>query len=880
MLPLRAYLLLRFGEKEWDVSIHRELEPLIDAWQKRPNPEISGAVHIGFGRPDSDAFEEVLAPRPGKVVVTASAKFALPASFKCSAGSLTKIDGMPVYLGLSGWGYEVDADIVKEPLMITTQDQPMECSDAENHYNKWLSGFESFVGEDHTQAHNSSDDWLTSFRQSFPKLYEEAAGAGVEDDASYLRLEASISPLLRENLGKFRFEYRCSGIVSAESIFDNLKNAPPWMLKLPISILMLSTRSSNVMFSNKIILISNLARYSSEEVLKFNKIGRKSFFEIGQKLLDILSGGPNSPLIQSYVFEKNFRSVNLESKLIKKVQNDLFSIADGFKKAISHAIDVLNTTQKTVIELRMGVNCEPKTLQQIAEKIGVSRERIRQIEVKGLSLIKKLPYWDSQLNEKLVSMLENRREPLPFEGIEILDPWFEGIENCRSVFVYAIENFMHNPFYLIQHEHIFYLAEIKPTEWLEVCKAARKMMEGMVGKRVSETDLRQLVEGLLLGGGESLRELLWGEATKCAHFANGCLVSYGFGTEHLVRAILENSERPLHYTEVLQLLLKQGEDTDIRRAQNCCGNVGLLLGRGIYGMHRHFNLTESEIRGLIDEVESLVASGEVSRQWHTRELCDYLEENNLDLEGRVNHYTLNIALKSSKMLNYLGRMVWGTVASGAKNTANRLDIHQAIVSVLIEAHRPLTTEEIKGRLLEERGLNCFFQIQPEGDLVRLGQSYWGLMNRDIPFSDGNLQVLVNTMERVLRVKGKGVHSSEIKGVLLPVFPIASEIEDPFTFFGIAQKYPQFALAKGQYLYLAEWKTPRRYNMTEAVVRVLKDAGSIGVTVEDAMHRVSILIERPWPKNVFFGQQACSHGGVFDPDTELWHYHESESMEES
>ena len=70
MLPLRAYLLLRLGEKEWDVSIHRELEPLVEAWQKRPNPEVSGAVHIGFGRPDSEAFEEVLAPRPGKVVVT------------------------------------------------------------------------------------------------------------------------------------------------------------------------------------------------------------------------------------------------------------------------------------------------------------------------------------------------------------------------------------------------------------------------------------------------------------------------------------------------------------------------------------------------------------------------------------------------------------------------------------------------------------------------------------------------------------------------------------------------------------------------------------------------------------------------------------------
>lgn len=105
-------------------------------------------------------------------------------------------------------------------------------------------------------------------------------------------------------------------------------------------------------------------------------------------------------------------------------------------------------------------------------------------------------------------------------------------------------------------------------------------------------------------------------------------------------------------------------------------------------------------------------------------------------------------------------------------------------------------------------------------------------------------------------------------------------EDPFTFFGIAQKYPLFALAKGQYLYLAEWKTPRRYNMTEAVVRVLKDAGGIGLTIDEAMQRVSILIERPWPKGAFFGQQAYHLGGVYDPVNGRWRYQESESLEEA
>lgn len=858
MLPLRAYLVLRLAENDWDVSIHRELESLIEAWEIRPNPEISGAIHVGFGRPDTDAFEEVLAPRPGKIVVTASAKFALPSNFKSSASSLTKVEGMPIYLGLSGWGYEVEADIPEESLKVTI---PVKKIDANNTYD-W------------------HDDWLISFQQSFPTFYEEAAEAGVEDDASYVRLEATLSPSLREQLGKFRFEYRCGGMVGAESIFDHLENAPPWMLNLPVSILMLSTRSTNVMGANNIVLIGDLARYGSGKVFKFQNLGRKSFLEIGKKLLAIVSGEPNAQVPRPYFFGIQPRPEDSDRPLLEAIPEGMYPSVSGFKQAFDYALGILKPTQRKVIELRMGVNAKPMTLQQVGEEMGVTRERIRQIESKAILLIQKLPYWDGQLHEKLVSMLDNRRESLPFEGIEILDPWFQGIENSRTIFEYVIENFLHKPFYLIERGHVFYLADIKPSEWLEVCKAARKMVEGMVDKKVLETDLGQLVEGLLIGGGESLRGELWEEATKNAHFANGCLVSYGFGTDHLVRAILENSERPLHYTEVLQILLKQGEDTDIRRAQICCNNVGFLLGRGIYGTRRHFNLTESEVNALVNEIESLIASRGSDRQWHTRELSDYLEENNLDLEGKVNHYILNIALKQSKILKYLGRMVWGTVASGVKNTANRLDIHQAIVSVLIEVGHPLTTEEIKAYLLEHRGLSYHFQIHPEGDLFRLGQSYWALMSRDIPLFGGGLEELLTAMERVLQEKGKGIHVSEIKDVLLPLFPMASKIEDPFSFLGIAQKFPQFALSRGQYIYLAAWKSPRRYNMTEAVVRVLKDAGDIGLTLDEAMHRVSILIERPWPDGVFFGQQAYHLGGVYDPDNARWRYQEAESTEEA
>jgi hypothetical protein len=858
MFPLRAYLLLRLAENDWQVSTHRDLETLIEAWNKRRHPDIGAAVHVGFWRPDSDAFESSLAIRPGKVVITAAAKFALPPSFKTSTGAITKIEGIPVHLGLSGWGYEAEADLPDESVRPAL---PVEPPLAKRPFD-WR------------------DDWLGEFGKVFPTLYEECMQAGVEDDATYLQLESQLSPVLRERLGKVRFEHRCGGMVGTESIYDHLEHAPPWMLNLPVSMLMLSTRSTNVMSAKSITLIGDLARYGSGEILEFQNLGRKSFLEIGQKLLAILAGGPSVPQTRPYIsgIQSTTKTEN-DHPTLEAIPQGMFPSVSGFRQAVDYALGILKPMQRKIMELRMGANSEPLTLNEIGEIIGVTRERIRQIEAKAIPVIKNLPYWDGQVYVKLASMLDNRRESLPFEGIDILDPWFEGIERCRNVFEYVIENFPHKPFYLVEHEHIHYLTDIKPQEWLDACRAARKLVEGLVDKQVSFTELRQLVEGFLIGSGENLREELWDEATKNAHFANGKLVSYGFGSDHIVKAILEDSDRPLHYSEVHKILQAKGGDTDIRRCQNSCANVGLLLGRGTYGTVRHYHLKKNEVHMVVAESEGLIESGEPGRQWHARELCDRLEALDIDCDGRLNTYTLNVALKQSTSLNYLGRMIWASSSSGAKTTANRLDIHQAIVSVLKEAGRPLSAEDIKSRLLEERGLNCYFQIQPEGDLMRLGQGFWGLMDRDLPFSKPSLDALATALERLLRIKGKGLHVSEIMDVLTPVFPGAVKVDDPFMLFGIAQKYPQFGLAKGQYLYLAEWGEARRYNMTEAIVRVLKDAGADGLTLEEGMRRVEILIERPWPKGVFFGQNAFHHGGVYVPETARWRYQEAESTEE-
>ncbi|WP_164066518.1 hypothetical protein, partial [Serratia marcescens] len=83
---------------------------------------------------------------------------------------------------------------------------------------------------------------------------------------------------------------------------------------------------------------------------------------------------------------------------------------------------------------------------------------------------------------------------------------------------------------------------------------------------------------------------------------------------------------------------------------------------------------------------------------------------------------------------------------------------------------------IKERIERERGLNCFFQIQAEGPLVRLGAGFWGLIDRDLPFSADEADAIVDRLVAVLQERGKGLHVSEIQQALEAFVPRVAQIE--------------------------------------------------------------------------------------------------------
>ena len=111
MLQLRAFLLIKESCGEWHVSVHRDFESTIETWRAAYHTAgVTGVIHVGFTRSDTFLFEDLSIRFAGKMLLTAPARYAFSRIGPCAPEQAGSIEGIPVYVALSGWGYETSAE--------------------------------------------------------------------------------------------------------------------------------------------------------------------------------------------------------------------------------------------------------------------------------------------------------------------------------------------------------------------------------------------------------------------------------------------------------------------------------------------------------------------------------------------------------------------------------------------------------------------------------------------------------------------------------------------------------------------------------------------------------------------------------------------------
>ena len=759
--PLRAFLLWLPENGEWQVEVSRDLEGLVRTWEEcnRARP-VTGVVHIGFERSLARHFDDLARAYPHRVLLTAAAKHALPRSFGASAASVGEVDGQAVYLAISGWGYEID-DIAP----VTRK----------------------------TASSRDFKDWLRDFVAEHPNSADLLCDAGIFDDASYCANEASLDLEVRKQLGLARFH-----ALIGDDEHDPCavaRTAPPWLRDREFTTMNVRVRIANVFNTSQIRTVSDLGEHSVADLLKMPNFGRTSVADLLGTLNDAMRSGPPD-------LGRRVEAVSGVSLL----------------QAVHRSLLNYDAREFDIMRRRMGFDGPAKTLSEIGETYNITRERVRQIEAKTLSRLLKDEVWGDLLASKLSALLRDREFPLPALGVEAIDPWFSNIAAAPEPFRYILSNMCATSAKIVEVDGVAYLAFLDQQRWDTTLWDARRLLASGTDEGWTEQHCRSLVYALLPGEAIEFRTLLWDKAAVLCHFSADdagvrVLRSYGRGAEQLVEAVLHESDRPLHYTEILERVgLRSAREFDVRRIHSAAAAVGFVLGRGTFGLAKHLPLDAKDLLVLAEQSEGVISDWPSGRQWHATELLTTLIETGSRQALVADKYVLDAALRRSGKMQCLGRLVWTSPEAGADQV--RIEVWQAVVALVRQADGPLTTAEIQQRLVAIRGLDEHVQLQNRRPLIRIGSSLWGLIDRDIPLTPAEQVEFTDALAALLARRGAGLHASELSYALAPKMSVEAALS-------LASLDGRMRISAGQYIYLEVWGEPRRETVSAAVEAVLR-----------------------------------------------------------
>jgi hypothetical protein len=821
--PLRAFLMVRSSNGEWTVDVCRELDHVLRVWREKSQGTVStGVFHIGFDRSSAQKYEDLAKDHLGRVLVTASAKYALPVGYPSSTSAVGLVDDVPIFLALQGWGYEAPDVVHEEPPVVMADFQPT--------------------------------DWIKAYLELNPQYQDEFMRYHISDDAKYLEKEHELSWEVRRQSGGFRFKGK---------VFDDtdpcaiVNSSPPWLREREVSNLEMTVRVANCFKAQGIRYVRDLDKYTLNELLSFPNFGRKSVNDLVECLLNAIGVGPASNDIE--------QPLHAVSRMLAQT-SEL-----GLMGAIQASLQKYDERARDILVRRMGLGCSPQTLAEIGEAFGVTRERVRQIESKLLPKLRRDAVWDDVLSSKLQKLLTSREFPLPLHGVEAVDPWFFGIGHEPEVIKYVLANVCSGGASLVSIDGVIYLGFLSQEGWETAIREGRRLLTLGAEQGWPKQRCKMLVSGLLPQQATEFVELLWSKVSALCHFVDEAgtevLKTYGRGAEQVVEAVLNEAVRPLHYSEIAELASSLAKrPIEIRRAHHAAAEVGLLLGRGVYGLQKHLPVTSAELEAISDQASDIVSEGRPGRQWHCAELLAMLLERNVVIPEGVDKYVLNVALKNSAELQELGRMVWKLGEDGVSDQA-RVDVREAVARIVTDAGRPLYGAEIRQRLVALRGVNQHLQISPGGPLIRIGPGLWGINDRDSVIKKRDQPRLANLLVQGLEKRGRGLHASELRAFLEPVPGLTVEL-----LFSLATLDPRLGVGVGQFVYLKEWGGSRRETITDAV-QALMLASASPLNLDQIVALLNQRLDREIPRSTV-SRYLQILGAVYDPLADNWSMRDS------
>jgi Sigma-70, region 4 len=501
-----------------------------------------------------------------------------------------------------------------------------------------------------------------------------------------------------------------------------------------------------------------------------------------------------------------------------------------WKRLLLDGLALLALRERMVLTQRAGLAGPAPTLTQLGVSLGVSRERIRQLESAAVTQLRRSAPWLLRLAPLLDAIV-------PAFAIPLLDLQVDGRlivpreEEDGEPFAFLLSEVLQGQCgQLFVADGIGYYGRVSCEEF----DAALARLRAAAANLAYPLELAALADELQAEARlntETVRLLL-------------PLIQTDFITE--LNSVTGFGRR--RATAILALLRAASGGVSVSQIAQRCGRGPLpsevvWLDRGLVSLPEmipSYDVWQLRVAPLVIQIMS--EHGE-TREWTTAELVPLLSEV-ADLPTWFNAYTLGSLLKNAEGVAYLGRNV---VALAAAAPSERTYLMDALTAILLAAGRPIPDTELLAKLRAQRGMadNTWSMLRMRAPFLLLGDNQVGLRPRDLPGGDDAASAFCDSVFTLLERAEHGFGTADLQAAIAQQ-PAPINLWDVRLARSVLRHDSRFRQAHGGGLGLAIWGATR----TPVQAAILTDllTKSTRLPVATALDALSTSSGEPLPRN--------------------------------
>ncbi len=324
-----------------------------------------------------------------------------------------------------------------------------------------------------------SNNWIKGILTSNSESAKACINNSIFDEKSYFENKQFLSDTQVRELELIRY-HTLKRSINIEDPSELIPLLPTSILEAHITQLGLTVRTSNVFNVQSIFILKDAIGYSLEDMMKWANFGKKSAKDLCKMLdasveklsytLPVNSGDDNTTIINVHNDEKIGKEATEAPNFEHASQTTL-------KKHFENSLSLLKANERTILEGRTGYNSSVKTLEEMGAVIGVTRERVRQIQKKNVEKIIKTEFWDDCIAIKIGELLLSREQPLYLEMLEVEDAWFSGFIGNYQHLAAIIGLFSENQIKILTIEGSVIISRVCQDDWDTLVRSFKRTLK-------------------------------------------------------------------------------------------------------------------------------------------------------------------------------------------------------------------------------------------------------------------------------------------------------------------------------------------------------------------------------------------------------------------